>query len=543
MSKGVTTSDPQNPPPPAAATRARPLVGLLTVLAACMGLRVWLICHTDAISRDGTIYIRMARQWPDDPAGVVQTFEYHVGYPVAVHWVHRLVLALGVTPGPPSWDLAGQAVSFTAAMGATVAIWLFAAMTFNWRVAWVGALLFTVGRKWTVIGADVVSDALAVCLQMWAVTLGLAVVGLLRRKSRWSVLAAAGVGVCAGCGYLVRPEALFTAAFVILVWLAWQCYRRVSWRLTLASACAAGVATAACAAPYVLAIGGLTKKKSLWNIFRSLFRSVGLPIASTGAGGDYGGGWKLVGQCFEAFHPVVAVLVCVWLVTWLGVKVLRLKLPAEVRIFPRRPGGLIMILVLVSFSAALLGIYRHASYLTSRHLMFPAATLAGLGGAGAVIALYWIQAFATAVIRWGFVARLVFPVGIAAFVVGLLGHSMRPVHEGNAYLRAAGLALGREPTEDRYVVADDARILHYADAQGGFCLSQDITVDRLRRHIPSGRRSWLVLRDSNVAKAPGDVAGLLRTPAFRPVRAFDQIRGGRKDDTLRIYRVDFRAPR
>ena len=70
MSKGVTTSDPQHPPPAAAAARARPVVGLLVVLAVGVGVRVRLICHTDAISRDGTIYIQMARQWPDDPVGV-----------------------------------------------------------------------------------------------------------------------------------------------------------------------------------------------------------------------------------------------------------------------------------------------------------------------------------------------------------------------------------------------------------------------------------------------------------------------------------------
>ena len=52
-----------------------------------------------------------------------------------------------------------------------------------------------------------------------------------------------------------------------------------------------------------------------------------------------------------------------------------------------------------------------------------------------------------------------------------------------------------------------------------------------------------MLRDSNVSKAPGDVAELLRTPAFRRGPAFDQIRDGGKHDTLRIYRVDLRAPR
>lgn len=54
-------------------------VQFLAVLAVCVGLRIWLIAHTDVIANDGITYVDIARGWSDHPVEAIQNNKYHVG--------------------------------------------------------------------------------------------------------------------------------------------------------------------------------------------------------------------------------------------------------------------------------------------------------------------------------------------------------------------------------------------------------------------------------------------------------------------------------
>ena len=68
---------------------------LAALLCICAALRVGLICKTDVIARDGTVYVSISRQWASGPLRVVQEYDYHVGYTAVVSLVGRALRADG----------------------------------------------------------------------------------------------------------------------------------------------------------------------------------------------------------------------------------------------------------------------------------------------------------------------------------------------------------------------------------------------------------------------------------------------------------------
>ena len=283
-------------------------LGLLLVLCVCLALRAWVVDHTDVIARDGTVYITMARQWTTAPSEVIRNYDYHVGYPVALLEVHRLLAPLGLGEDLRSWELAGQLVSLIAAAAATVALWLLTGMTWGWRVAWVTALVFSLGRKWVDLGADVLSDSLAVAFEMWAIVLALAALDRLEKRSPWALPLAAATGLIAGLGYLVRPEALLPLGLAAAAWLACRFRGRSTWRLTGGAVVLAVAAALFCVLPYALAIGGLTKKKHLSDFVQGL-AAPALPLAQIGGGDSVLAPVQaLVAYLAEAMHPILFLL-------------------------------------------------------------------------------------------------------------------------------------------------------------------------------------------------------------------------------------------
>jgi len=513
-------------------------LSLLAVLGACAFARIWLIVHTDVIARDGVTYVRMAQDWLDSPRRVVDAYDYHVGYPAVLAGMHRLVFWLGGPAGIVGWDLAGQLVSLVASLAAMVAVWLFAAMAFNRRLAWITTLLFGVGRNWAVLGADVLSDAPAVCLAMWAMVFALWTLALIQRRSKWAVALASVVGFCAGVGYLFRPEALLVAVLAIGLWLAYQAWSRVSWPLTLASAAAALLWTAACAASYAIAIGGLSKKKSLSEII-----PVVRDAAPTGVIAVVEAGMpdlalrEVIAEGFEAMHPIVATLACVWLVTWVGARVLRLNLPKRVCIFPRGPAAFLMVAATLTVVIMLIGLHLHVHYVSCRHLMFLAALLSPLGGAGVAIGGRWLSLFAEKLgrrrIRDGLFSSLI-ALGLAA---GLLGHTLRPLHKDKACYRETGLFLGRTAGPEDFIVADRIQILHYAQRPGAFVPRAMAGRPELVEYIRRTAATYVALTGEAHGQENGPLAEALRRPPFILMRQFGQA-GAERDRTVYLYKFD-----
>ena len=510
------------------------------MLLVCAGLRVWLIRHTEVIAKDGLVYIEMARAWPVDPLAVARDYSYHIGYPVSMVGCRRAVMALGGPSGLSGWELSGQIVSLLAGLAAMIAVWLLAGMVFDWRTAWVTALVFGVGRKWVALGADVLSDALAVCLQMWALVLAVATVGWLRRRSKWALVLAAGVGLCSGAGYLVRPEALLVPVLAAVLWLAFQLRTRASWRLTLVCLVVALLTTVACAAPYVAAIGGLTRKKNLIDIL--VLHVAGgsgparagvalLPLTAT---------CKFLSQLVEAMHPAVAILAGLWLAAWIGMRVLRLRLPLAGSASPRWPGAVVMVAAAAILAPLWINFHTKVGYLSHRHAMFLAAVLSPLAGAGALILAECVRALAKAVglrLAAGAVIGLV----VGGTAVGLIVHSLRPLHAGKGYLREAGKYVGSISGPDDFLLTDSARVIYYAQVKGHRLYHSEISRQALLRHMPPPGPgvTYVAISNAELSRAPG-LRDWLGQPAFVPLREF--ARPGRAgEDYIRVYRVDVEA--
>ena len=146
---------------------------LLVVLLICSAVRIWLIDHLEIIARDGVVYVNFARDMMADPIGSIRSYDIHPLYPAAMVGVYKILSLASISRDVAGWVLSGQIVAFAGALAAIVAIWLFAKLAFNRQIAWISVLLFGLGRKWAVLGADVLTDSSALAFEMWAFALGL----------------------------------------------------------------------------------------------------------------------------------------------------------------------------------------------------------------------------------------------------------------------------------------------------------------------------------------------------------------------------------
>ena len=473
----------------------RRLVPLLIIMVVIAGLRIWLIAHTEVIARDGIIYIQMAKEFPSAPGQVISSYDYHVGYPAVMAGVHRLFLAAGVTDSLRVWEISGQVVSLLASLGAMVAIWLFGGKVFgDWRIAWISMLIFGVGRKWAVLGSDVLSDSLAICLQMWAIVLAVLALEKLKLKSNWSLVLAGGVGLCSGLGYLVRPESLLPVGLACLLWLGFQIRRPTSWRLTLRSIGVAIVTAIATSLPYMIAIGGLTNKKSLCDLV-SLPLSQGLNFTATIISTvQYSALRQLVNQLFEALHPAGGVLICIWLACCVIYALTRIKRLGRALPMVCPAGALLMIGSVIVMGPLLMGLYSNVNYMSYRHVMFIAAMLSPLIGAGAVVLVILIEDLIVKPLRLPLNSTAILAIMLAIMVGFMIAHTLEPLHKGKLVFRHGGQYVGELARDGDYVLAENRWILHYAQA-AGVVIPSNLPGESLAQYINQTGATYLVLSD------------------------------------------------
>jgi len=514
---------------------------LLLVLAACAVQRGWLILHTDVIAKDGTVYVKMAREWTDDPRRVAKTYDYHVGYPAAMAGAYPLLKGWRFCDELHRRELAGQFVSYAASLVAIIAVWLMAGIAFNWRAAWVAALLFGLGHKWAELGADVLSDALSVCLQMWGVVLIVWAHRRLRSGSRWCVVLAAFVGLCAGLGYLVRPEALLIVMLAVALWMFHALRQKQRWVLAAAASAMAAAVTLACVLPYAMVIGGLSRKKSIGDF---VLRSAGAParvLASLDPTVWHAAPRKFINQLFEAMHPLVALLACMWLLGFLLERRLRGKSAALVFPSPRPPCGFLMLAALAVMAPLLMSMYVNVHYLSHRHVMFLAALLAPLAGAGAINLTDGLRKL----LAWCRLRKLP-ETGVRMAVVGVLAvglalHAMRPLHEGKGYFRQAGRFVAATQRTGDFLITDSAWVLHYSQVPGALSAPEQMEDDGLVPWMLKSGATLAVFSDLQVRKTNPKIPQALTKQGFTEVQCFAPP-GADDPDVVRVYRWSGASP-
>jgi hypothetical protein len=518
------------------------LLGLALAMGVCVGVRLYMVRHAEVIARDGAVYIQMAREWLDHPQHVVQDYDYHVGYPAAIAWMHKAMVAGGMEDDFAGWERAACAVSLLATMAAMTALWLFAGLTFNWPIACMTVLLFSVPRKWAGLGADAMSDALALAFQLWSAALTLVAMSLLRKTSPWAILAAAAVGLCAGAGYLVRPEALLMLVLAIGLWGGWQIFdRRLKWRLTVASVVVAIVATLACALPYMLAIGALTKKKRLSDIVLGPAHGL-LPLAVANPP-DHSSLFQLGLQLVEAMHPVLFTLAALWLIAWGLFRLLTWGQRKPFTPEPQVAGGLFTLAAAVAIVLIMLRLYASVGYLDYRHVMLLGMLLTPLAGAAIYLGA---NVLADLLFHSSAKARTALLCALTPLAtVSMAGQLGRPLHEGKSHYRKSGVYLARIVKPGDRLLAHDPWIFYYSRVKGDYIYIQGMTGKAFLNFIRSGKPAvtYLALSDDEMQTKNPELIALLRPPMFRELSPPSPVLEQREHptDAIHIWRIDRNA--
>jgi hypothetical protein len=449
-------------------------LGAVVLLLILGGQRIWLTTHREVIAKDGILYVQMAQRMAEAPLDATREMRaLHPGYSAATAGVHGLV---GGTDRK-SWEDAATLVSFQANLAAVLGVWVLGWLVLGSpQLGWCAALLFGLGHNMAILGADVGSDSLALAFGIWSVVTAVRVADGLEQQRRgvwaWAVV----TGLLVGAGYLVRPEMAVVLLAGVVLWLT-ALRRGARLRPVLGCALALLAGAAVLAVPYMVLVGSVLGKwggESYWRLAAAAQPQPLAMIAS--ASNPFEAVGKVVAEFFEAQHPVLATLTCLYLLAWALGRTKALQPWRDCLPRPSRSGGMMLVL-LAAFSVPTLALREALTgELSSRYAMLLAATTAILpaallGGAGKLAATLADMRQARARVFYG---------GLAALAVTLAAHALRPVHSGDVYLREAGLALGQVIEDDEQLLSDSTYVLYYSGGEGKYLPRDEAGQFRIR---------------------------------------------------------------
>ncbi len=248
---------------PVASGRWRDLGLLALLLSAAVGLRAWLLCHTEVAARDSIGFIRYALEFQGEVghkswAEVLRTNHQHPGYPLAVLAVSVPVRAFIHAPEADQMRISAQLASSLAAVLLVLPMYFIGKLLLNPATGFWAALLFQCLPVTGHLLSDGLSEALFLLLTATALLLGgLALHSGSRRRY-------ALCGVFCGLAYVTRPEGVLVLAATGLSLLAVQAlpaWRR-PWRHALACGLTLTLAALVTGSPYFLTVGGFSTKPS-----------------------------------------------------------------------------------------------------------------------------------------------------------------------------------------------------------------------------------------------------------------------------------------
>ena len=374
----------------------RQLRDLAAVVLVALAMRAYVMCVMGVVSKDALWFVTGAQAIAD---GDYRAWLGHDQHPLT----GACVWLAGVASG--DWIRGGRI--FNVVVGALTAapVYFLGRALFGHLAGLCAAWFLAFHAHAARYSADVLSEPLYVFLFLSAILFGM--LGVVEDKKRWLALC----GVASALAYLTRPEGVMS----VLVPGAWLCCQHIGdlcsdWKRRFARIGVLSLAFMALAAPYMIYVGGLSRKKSATEIIKFTrvrpANAAATPPApqSKTADGDETATQEAVRHYLRSGYSLLGKLVSACTHTLMPLMVLglicRRRGPALKR------GELFLGSVVVLYLLLLFGVRTSAGYISRRHAFPIAMILMTWSGAGALAAAHWLTRIRrlrgrrTAALRW-----------------------------------------------------------------------------------------------------------------------------------------------
>lgn len=219
-----------------------------------LAVRFYLLFHTYILSKDGIIYIDMARKFALGDSQSALSYDFHPLYPLFIAFSQKIF---------GDWVLSSQIVSSFLGALTILPLYYLGKRVFGPKAAAAGALLYVFSSYAAKFSADSLSEATYLFFFVSAMAAALAAI---ESNLAWQYAAA---GALSSLAYLTRPEGIGLLV-VISVWTLLPFGRKFLALRRFASIMVVIFAFLALSSPYLHYLGSangaltLTKKKSIW---------------------------------------------------------------------------------------------------------------------------------------------------------------------------------------------------------------------------------------------------------------------------------------
>ena len=200
----ATIMDSKRPP------RPRNSFHIAVLLIISLAIGIYIIATTVLITKDGTQYISLAQNFPQNPGGVIK---HHppFGYPFLIYLTHKAITSFSQDGSVYSWIYSAQSVSLLCRVLSLIPLYFIGKLLVGSRRSFWGLLILIMLPHPAEFGSDVIRE--------WPHILFLST-GLLfliwgSRFGKWWMFAIAGLA--AGLGHTIRAE----CAQIVIYGMLW----------------------------------------------------------------------------------------------------------------------------------------------------------------------------------------------------------------------------------------------------------------------------------------------------------------------------------
>ncbi len=201
----ATTTDSKRPP------RSRNSLHIAVLLIISLAIGIYIIATTVLIAEDGTQYISLAQNFPQNPLGVIK-HRHPFGYPFLIFLTHKVITSFSQDGSIYSWIYSAQSVSLLCRVLSLIPLYFIGKLLVGQRRSFWGLLILIMLPYPAEFGSDVIRDWPHILF----LSTGLLFLILGSRFGKWWMFAIAGLA--AGLGHTIRAECAQIVIYGIL-WL------------------------------------------------------------------------------------------------------------------------------------------------------------------------------------------------------------------------------------------------------------------------------------------------------------------------------------